>query len=430
MINIKNIRLKKPEMKNIRLLIQKLQEKLQTWFYREEEATQKEAQSDEMMDLSSKLRMQKRRIRIRTVAITAAVVTMVAGTAIYRYVRVFREYSIVESVERSDDAVTKYARVKNRILKCNPNGVTCVNKANEVQWNTTFTMQSPMVDECEDMVVVGDQRGSEIYVFNEKGLVGNFDVEYTLVKVRVAAQGVVAAIMEDGDTTWVNVYDANGDILVKNKTSMAESGYPVDMDISSDGQKMVVSYLGIDNSNVKSRIAFYNFSSVGQGQANNLVSSAEYSGHVVPQTIFLDSNYAVAYRDDGLTFFSGRQVPEETKAVQVDQEMISVFSSEDYVGYVTLNSNEDRKEKYYAQIFRKNGSRSAELFFDTEYRDIKMEGEDLILYNSNEIEIYTANGSHKFSGQYEKQIVEVSKLNGSRRYSVQTLDSTDEIHIK
>ena len=234
-------------------------------------------QSDEMLDLSSKLRLHKNKVRIRTAVILTIVLVASVGYGVYHHVKVYRHYTLVSGEERSDDNATQYVFLKKGcILKCNPNGVTCVNKSNEVQWNTTFTMQNPILDICGTTVAVADQRGNEVYIFNENGLVGNFKVEYTLTKIRVAKQGVVAAVLEDGDVTWINVYDSQGNIIVKNKTSIGKAGYPLDMDISSDGLKMAVSFAGIQNQMLNFKVDFYNFSSVGKDQENNLVKEVEY----------------------------------------------------------------------------------------------------------------------------------------------------------
>lgn len=412
-------------------LFSKAKEKVKEKIDRMKEKSKQNMQSDEMSDLASKLRLHRITVRLRYIVAGSLAVIIIAGAAVFHYVRVFHSYSIVSSAERSDDAVTQYVRLKKgRTLKCNPNGVTCVNDKDEVQWNTTFNMQSLIVDVCETTVVVGDQRGSQIYVFNEKGLMGNFEVEHTLMKVKVAKQGVVAAVLEDGETTWVNIYDLEGNIIVKNKTSMGEMGYPVDVAISSDGLKMAVSYLGTNQNDVESRVAFYNFSSVGQGQTDNLVNSVTYEGHVVPEVRFLDSSHAVAFRDDGLTFFGGKQVPEEKKQIDVEQEIISVFCDHEYVGVVTASDEEEQTHKYKMQLFRSNGSRSMTKYFDMDYTNIKVSNGEIILYSGSAIKIYTARGKEKFSAEYEKQIVDVIQASGSKNYTVITTDSTDRIKIK
>lgn len=386
--------------------------------------------SDEMLSLAEKLKLHRNREHMKIILITVAIVAAVTGLIIYSRVRVFRGYRIVSSVERSDDAATEYVRLKNRILKCNPNGVTCVNDSDEVQWNVTFTMQSPIVDVCDSKVVVGDQRGNEVYVFDKNGVIGHFEVEHTLTKVRVANQGVVAAVLEDGEVTWVNVYDSQGELLVKNRTSMNETGYPVDIDLSADGKKLMVSYLGMNNNDVQSRVVFYNFSSIGQSEADYLVSSAEYESSVVPEVCFLDGNYSVAFKDNGMVFFSGRQVPQQSAEVTVEQEIISAFHNEKYVGIITLSDEEEQKHKYKLQVFRSNGNKCGTKYFDMEYTDVSVSGKEILMHNSTEIEVYGIDGRKKASVKYEKPIVDIMKIKGLRKYDVFTVESTDRIKIK
>ena len=387
-------------------------------------------QSDEMLDLSSKLRLHKNKVRIRTAVILTIVLAVSVGYGVYHHVKVYRHYTLISSEERSDDNATQYVFLKKgSTLKCNPNGVTCVNKSNEVQWNTTFTMQNPVLDVCGTTVAVADQRGNDVYIFNENGLVGNFKVEYSLTKIRVTRQGVVAAVLEDGDVTWINVYDTQGNIIVKNKTSIGKAGYPLDMDISSDGLKMAVAFAGIQNQMLNFKVDFYNFSSVGKDQENNLVKEVEYENSVIPQVQFLGEDYAVAFRDDGVTVFNGKHVPEEKKNITVEQEIVSTFYDDDYFGMITESDEEQQHHKYKMELYRKNGTKCFQTYFDMEYSEVKIRGEEVFLYSSSEIMIYTTAGKLKYSAGYEKQISEVIPAEGLGKYMIITPDSVDIIKI-
>lgn len=387
-------------------------------------------QSDEMLDLSSKLRLHKNKVRIRTAVILTIVLAVSVGYGVYHHVKVYRHYTLVSSEERSDDNATQYVFLKKgSTLKCNPNGVTCVNKSDEVQWNTTFTMQNPVLDVCGTTVAVADQRGNDVYIFNENGLVGNFKVEYSLTKIRVTRQGVVAAVLEDGDVTWINVYDTQGNIIVKNKTSIGKAGYPLDMDISSDGLKMAVAFAGIQNQMLNFKVDFYNFSSVGKDQENNLVKEVEYENSVIPQVQFLGEDYAVAFRDDGVTVFNGKHVPEEKKNITVEQEIVSTFYDDDYFGMITESDEEQQHHKYKMELYRKNGTKCFQTYFDMEYSEVKIRGEEVFLYSSSEIMIYTTAGKLKYSAGYEKQISEVIPAEGLGKYMIITPDSVDIIKI-
>ena len=383
---------------------------------------------EEAMSLAEKLKIHRAKVHMRTALLCGAAVLLVAGLVAYLRLHVCSDYQILSSVEISDDSATQYIRLKGRTLKCSPNGVTCVNNANDVQWNVTFTMQSLLTDVCGSTAVVADCRGKDIYVFNKDGQMGHFQSEYTLLKVRVTQQGVVAAVLEDGETTWINVYDAQGNLLVKDKTSMKESGYPVDVDLSSDGKKMAVSYLGIDSSDVKTTVAFYNFSSAGKDEENNMVNSEEFAGTVVPQVAFMDDNSVVVFRDDGLSFFGGRNVPEKKKDITIDTEIISAFYNDKYVGIVTQSDEEEQTHKYKMQIFRAGGSKCSTVYFDFDYTDVSLYDDEVVMYNAGAIAVYSVNGRRTAGVQYEKQIVDVIKI-GSR-YEVVTSDSVDRIKLK
>lgn len=69
---------------------------------------------------------------------------------------------------------------------------------------------------------------------------------------------------------------------------------------------MAVAFAGIQNQMLNFKVDFYNFSSVGKDQENNLVKEVEYENSVIPQVQFLGEDYAVAFRDDGVTVFNGK----------------------------------------------------------------------------------------------------------------------------
>ena len=88
----------------------------------------------------------------------------------------------------------------------------------------------------------------------------------------VAANGVVAAILEDGDVTWINVYNPTGEKAVGIKTTMQKSGYPVSVSLSDNGKLMMVAYLKAESGSMKSIVSFYNFDEVGQNYTDTMVS--------------------------------------------------------------------------------------------------------------------------------------------------------------
>ena len=46
----------------------------------------------------------------------------------------------------------------------------------------------------------------------------------------------MAAVLEDGEKTWINYYAADGSTIAENQTRVDNPGYPLDMAVSPDGE--------------------------------------------------------------------------------------------------------------------------------------------------------------------------------------------------
>jgi len=346
----------------------------------------------------------------------------------YSYFHVGNTYSSVSSSERNDISGTTYVEYGKNLLKFSPDGASCVNYSGDILWSTTFSMQSPIVDICESAVVVADQKGTQIYIFNETGLTGKFQTTLPIEKVKVAGQGVVSAVLEDGDTTWINFYDKDGNEIAKNRTTISESGYPLDIALSPDGLKLMVSYLCATEGELNTKVDFYSFDTVGQAEINNLVNSVAYKNEVVPKVIFIDDGISVAFRSNGFSIFKGKQIPEEKVKIEFEEEILSIFYDNSYLGFAYESDNPDHK--YKIRIYDTNGKKILDKYIDYNYKEIKISSNQIILFNESEFVSYSINGHLKFAGNYHKPVIDVFKVNGLRKYFVLTQDSTDLIRLK
>lgn len=109
--------------------------------------------------------------------------------------RVEECYTVLSSYEKSDTSSTQYLAFGKRMFKYSADGVSCMDGNGQTLWNCTFSMQSPIADVCEGSVVVADQQGTDVYIFDEKGQKGQFETLLPIEKVKVARQGVVAAVL-------------------------------------------------------------------------------------------------------------------------------------------------------------------------------------------------------------------------------------------
>ena len=76
---------------------------------------------------------------------------------------------------------------------------------------------------------------------------------------------------------YIELYDAAQKKLVSIKVTSDQNGYPMDIDLSSDGLKIIlVSYLVVDGINVKSRVALYNFGQEGEDSGDQMIGGFEF----------------------------------------------------------------------------------------------------------------------------------------------------------
>lgn len=360
------------------------------------------------------------------IGLAALLVVLVAGGFVYYSGHhVFTGYVVTSTVESLDITGTEYEMLGKKIVKYSPDGVFCVNSRNEAEWSVAYSMQTPITDKCDDTMVIAEQQGKQVYVINSKGLLGSFETSLPILRVDVSSQGVVAAILEDNDVTWVNMYDYNGTQLTGLKTTVEDSGYPLDVAITPNASRMIVSFLGVKQNSLNSRIAFYDFSSASD--ESHLTGTLEYAGRVFPEVYYADSSTPVAISDTGYVVFKNSKVPQEKKTVTFEKEIVSSFHDQENIGFVFDNEAQDCR--FEMELYRYSGKRVMSTEFDCDYTEVKMDSGEILLYDAKNCNVYTASGIQRFSSDYEKQVEYFAKIPGFRRYLVITNDSMDRIHI-
>ena len=66
-------------------------------------------------------------------------------------------------------------------------------------------------------------------------------------KIAVARQGTVAALMKNKDVNYIALYNKDGECLAEGALHMENSGYPMDITLTSDGKKLGVSVLDVNS---------------------------------------------------------------------------------------------------------------------------------------------------------------------------------------
>ena len=350
-------------------------------------------------------------IRVGAAAAAVALVA-VAGILTARNWQ-YGSYKVVSSSDQEDTQSTQYVGFGGHVLKYSGDEVALIDTGGETIWSDPQEMENPVADICGDSCVVYDKSGRTMAVYNSEGRQGFIETSLPIMKARTASQGVVAAILEDGETTWINFYDKDGSEIATGKTSVDSPGYPVDLDVSENGLLIGVAYLTVADNQVSSYVAFYNFGNTGQNQMDNMVSGYTYDDVVAPRIYYMDASRAAVLRDDGFVLYQGRQIPEETKTVQAEGEIVSTFFDERHLGLVYHTT--EGEDPYRMVVYDAAGNEEFSQTFDFSYDNIQISQDQIIMYNSNEFAIYTMYGVCRYQGSLkEGSIQNIFRVAGNR----------------
>ena len=370
-------------------------------------------------DYNKKRSRHKRNAVKRTIITAVAVVAAIAAVGFYMEKRSYHNYKIVQSSEQEDVISTSYVEMDGDILRYSPDGVSLVSDKMNTLWSETYQMQNPMADVNGTRAVIADKDGTELEIYDKSGKTGSVTTSYSIIKARVSKSGMVAAILDGGDDTWINFYSTDGSLIAENQTKVDDPGYPLDVAVSDDGVVMMVTYQFVEGSDTTSYVAFYNFGDVGQNEDDRIVSGYKYEGVVVPQIQYLDNNQSVALKDNGFTLYQGSQIPKEVKTVKVDQEIVSTFFDNDMIGLVFKNDSKDKQ--YTMEVYTIDGKLKFQQDFNIPYTTIKLSGGNILMYNSSQMCVMNSRGVQKYMGSVDGTIKDFFKI-GWNRYLL-VLDS-------
>lgn len=370
-----------------------------------------------------------RQIKFYTVLAILIVLAAVAfGTYISWKNKVYTDYEVIQQSEWIRASESQSLNLGGTLFTYSNDGMSCTDIKGKMIWNQTYEMQNPMIRICKKTVAVGDYNGRNIYVCDTQGTLGNIDTTMPIRDFCVSSNGIVAAVLDDSTVTAIYLYNKTGEQLAYFKTTMSKSGYPIAIDISSDGSQVAVSYIKAEDGKISSSIGFYNFSSVGQNYTDNLVSAYGYSQAVVPLIHFMGNDTVFAVADNRLMFFRGRQKPESLSDILISEEIQSVFYNEEHVGLVFYNTAEE--STYRVEIYDTNAKKVSEIAFDMEYKDILFDTSGIVIYNDNECLIYDWDNRLKYQGTFKDRVTCFIPGGNIARHTLITDDAIQSIELQ
>lgn len=347
---------------------------------------------------------EKRKLKMNrmqwTIAAGVLILAVVLVYALVKNNKVASSYEVVTSMSRGDDTSVYYCMMRKGMVKYSKDGVAMTNKSGTVLWNQTYEMASPTMTSAGDYVAVGDIGANTIYIFNEYGQLGRVSTDVPIQEIQISEQGVVAAVLSDTSSNYINLYDKQGNSLGSIKASLDNTGYPLAIALSPDASKLAVSYLIVKSGSMQSRIAAYDFSDV---EGDHLLDTQELEG-LYPKAAFLDSREVVLFGEKGFVLYQADSKKIETQE-NFESEINSVFCTNQKLGFIF--KNEDDNGKYRMEIYNKAGKKSSTYYFDLDYSGMTADDDEVILYNDEEMLIYQMGGRVRFRGTFNTAVTGV-----------------------
>ncbi|SDB52939.1 hypothetical protein SAMN02910298_02711 [Pseudobutyrivibrio sp. YE44] len=359
------------------------------------------------------------------------IVIAIIAVVVIRIVTTFDDYEVTKTWERVDSAESNFASFQGNLLKYSGDGIFYTAYDGSLIWNYTFNMTNPSVEKSGSYVVAYDKKGTEVDIFSTKGFVKQLTTTIPIVEAKVASQGTVALLLQENNTSYIQMYDKRGTLLVSGEIHPENRGFPVSMALSSDATRLLVSIINVSNGELTSELVFYDFTSAGREEEDNIVATNTYLGALIPKVEYVDKDKAIAFGDNRIIIFNNNLKATVVKELNIEGEMKSIFYNDTHFGYITETAKEDGTIVNQLNVYNLYGLRTASKELSQSYNTVSiLDNNEIFISDGNNITLYNHQGFAKFSYSFDEKVYGIIPGATSRRYYVLEETKTEEISLK
>lgn len=356
---------------------------------------------------------------IRLIAGIIVIAAIAISLILYGIFRTYTDYEDSKVVDITSESGTTYAEFQGSLIKYSRDGVSCTDFDGNVLWSDSFEMDSPCVSSYGEYFMIYDKGGSLIEIMKKSGKVEKLTTTEPIVEADIASKGTTAVLMTGQDGSSISLYDISGNVLASGRLHISNTGYPVSLAISGNGENLAVSLIDIKDGKLKSTVEFFNFSSAGQNEKNNIMATFSYSDMVIPRVDYIAGTRPVAFGDSEIVVYSMANKPNVSKEIFPKGNIKSILLNDKYFGVVLTHAEVENTEKIKDDlILYSSGGR--ELFskkISDNYLDIRLlSNNHVYLTDGNTISLYNVFGVKKFKYKFENGISAVMPWDGSSNY--------------
>ena len=371
----------------------------------------------------------RKQIIKRVLQIILVIAVLVVGINLTYALRSYSDYEVQEMLDRTRGATTQYQMFGDRLLEYSNDGISCMDENHGIVWNQSFEMTTPKVEICGEYLVVYDAAGTKLFIMSKSGLVKGLEMNSPIQTVCIANQGTIAVLMKDNKESLVKLFDKKGNELANGKFYEDKGGFPIDIALSYDGTKLAVDMVDVSKGKVSTTISFYNFGSVGQSEIDNNVGTYTFEGFLVPKIDYISNSRMIGMGTGKLLVFDGTQKPELSKEIYMEEEILSFFHNEKYVGVVYDNAQVENS--WHIKVMDMRGNTVMENDTTIPYDEIGfLSNNEICVTNATQCEIFTIHSIKKFSYQFDKELYKVFSGSTGQNYTFIFKDTIEEVKLK
>ncbi len=380
-------------------------------------------------ELDEQIRDHREQLFKKGLKVFGFLVVVIIGIELILAIRSFDDYDVQSALERSSSGSAQYQMFEDCLLEYSSDGISCINKRDEIVWNQSFEMASPKVETRDEYLVVYDAGGTNLFILTQSGLEKALEMSSPIKTVRVANQGTVAVLMKEDQQYLVKLFDKKGNELANGKFYADKGSFPIDIALSYDGTKLAVDMVDVTQGKVNTTIAFYNFGSVGQSEIDNNVGTYTFEGILIPKIDYVSNSRMIGMGTGKMLVFDGSQKPELSHEVEIEEEVLSFFHNEKYIGIVYDNA--EVENSWHIKVMDMRGNTVMENDTSIAYDSIEfLSNNEICVTNATRCEIFTTHSIRKFSYEFDKELLKVFATDGGRDYTFVFKDTIEEVKLK
>lgn len=380
-------------------------------------------------ELEEQLQEHRKILLKRGIRIALLIIVLVIAAELIHALRRYDSYEIQNITERSNSSMTQYASLGEYLLEYSNDGISCLTRQNEIIWNQSFEMIAPRIERCGEFLAVYDAGGTEIYILTKAGVQKNIEMSSPIQTVCIAQQGTVAVLMKEDGKSQIKLFDIKGNELANGIFYDSKGGFPIDIALSYDATKLAVNMVDLSMGKVDTTISFYNFGSVGQSEIDNNVGSYTFEGILVPEIHYVSDSKMFGVGTGKLLVFDGAQKPTLSEEIVIEEEIVSCFYNEKYVGIVYDNIEEE--QSCHLKVMDMRGRIVMENDISMIYDYIEfLSNNEICVRNNTACEIFTTHSIKKFAYTFDKELYKILSGSTDQNYTFIFKDTIEEVKLK